>query len=357
MGNREVKREEGDGVVWMETAPWRANKRARVQQRSADVTPTVTESLRIPPTQPPRVERREAAQLPDPMDVALADETELQEQEEDDVPANPGRGECQAIWASLLDVQDEDQVREGLEQASSSSSRPDMQLAPRHVERVKRIIHGMTTEGIIRVSLNLPHVLSSIQAAINEIIQDALDTRKQKQVESLNLNQEEGDIGGEDPEEEVRVEDEDCVEEMEENMLMQHDKHLAGRASQDEAKGTTPPLLAEDRERLVALVRRDTLSEQINAEPALTLLALLGEEPANVAPGNCSESEGEGLATLPELRPAIRRWYSATPQKLRPREWRPSFLGCEEGRPCKTKEPCRGLPGKCNERPRRSPLS
>ena len=52
-----------------------------------------------------------------------------------------------------------------------------------------------------------------------------------------------------------------------------------------------------------------------------TLLALLGEEPAGLRQHLCSEdeeeSEGERLSTLSELRPAIRRWYSASPRQVK----------------------------------------
>ena len=263
----------------------------------------------------------------DTMDAALEDDEELQEQGEEDVPANPGRDECHAIWASLLDVQDEDQVREGLERASSSSSRPDMQLAPRHVERVTRIIHGMTTEGIIRMSINLPHLLHGIQAAIGDIIQDALDIRKRRQIAATDPQREDEDIAFEDQEEEVPVEDEEQRrsrerEDTEENAFMQHPKHTEEQKDKKRKPNEAAPLHAEERARLVQLVR-DTLTEQNNAEPALTLLALLGEEPDCLRHSNCSAGEedsgGEMLTTLPELRPAIRRWYSASPQKFRPR--------------------------------------
>ena len=164
--------EGAEEAVWMETAPWRIHKRAKTQHGGRGEAPTMSESLRIPPTRPPRVEQPAPARELDPMDAALEDEQELREQGEEDVPANPGREESHASWAPLLDVQDEDQVTQGMEHPSSSSSGPDMQLAPRHVERVTHIIHGMTTEGIIRMSINLPHVLHGVQAALGNIVQD-----------------------------------------------------------------------------------------------------------------------------------------------------------------------------------------
>ena len=309
METAQVGEAEGDEVSWMETAPWRANKRARSRQSEPGTRPTMTESFRIPPTRPPRPELAAIAEQRDPMDEAVADDTELEEQGEEDVPANPGREECHAIWASLLDVQDEDQVRDNLERASGSNSRPDMQLAPRHVERVRRIIHGMTTEGIIRMSLNLPQVLHGIQMAINDIIQEALDIRKQKQVKARH--NELAKAQGEDFEEEVQVDDEECEEapaeeEGEDNTLMQNHRSMTRKAEGSEAcAGTTAmPLQEDDKSRLIQAIK-DTLEKQTNAELALALLALLGEEPDSTEQANCSaeeeESGSETLTTLPEL--------------------------------------------------------
>ena len=138
---------------------------------------------------------------------------------------------------------------------------------------------------------------------------------------------EEEDYRLEDQEEEVPVEDEECErgperEDTEENAFMQRPKSTEEHKDEKPKPNEAAPLRAEERAHLVQLVR-DTLAEQNNAEPALTLLALLGEEPDYPKHSNCSASEEtsgeEMLTTLPELRPAIRRWCSTSPQKLKPR--------------------------------------
>ena len=101
----------------------------------------------------------------------------------------------------------------------------------------------------------------------------------------MDPNPGEEGVANEDMEEEVRVEDE-CEEapereEAEENALMQRPKNQAGKDGEARDGKETVPLHAEDRARLVQIAR-ETLSEQMNAEPALTLLALLGEEPAGL---------------------------------------------------------------------------
>ena len=220
----------------------------------------------------------------------------------DQLPSTPTQQECRLLWAGLLEIQDEEAMRADTEEAlaSNASAMPTrLRLASRHLCRIRRLLQGRSMAGLLRLAMALPNLLSGIQEAVAEEIEQELHTRES--CRGSKRSREEGEVSdphdGEEAEEEVAVEDEECELQP---MMQSH-----GRPTPKEESWR--PLTPQEKERLAKVVMT-LLEVQKNAEPSLSIMACLQAPPG---PRDC-EAERDIEVSIGELRPAIIRWLRTT---------------------------------------------
>ena len=311
----------------METAPWRVSRRWAATG-SAERPSVVTHSTRTFPTTSRRTtdaDDDESRRDPGP-DRSEAEggegegggqqseaETNFLTEEDmrnfDQLPATPTQQECRLLWAGLLEIQDEEAMRADTEEAlaSNASAMPTrLRLASRHLCRVRRLLQGRSTDGLLRLAMALPNLLHGIQETVAEEIEQELHTRRASR--GSKRNREDGERSalrkGEDGEEEVEVEDEECELQHDEASMMQ------SRGKPTPKEEAWRPLTPQEKARLAKVIMT-LLEVQKNAEPSLSIMAYIQEPP-----GPCDCEAGRDIeVSIGELRPAIIRWLRATPME------------------------------------------
>ena len=93
----------------------------------------------------------------------------------------PTQHECRLLWAGLLEIQDEEAMREDTAAAllQDGGAMPGrVRLAARHRCRVRRLLHGRSTTGLLRLAIALPNLLSGVQEAVAEEIEHVVQSRQ-----------------------------------------------------------------------------------------------------------------------------------------------------------------------------------
>ena len=185
-------------------------------------------------------------------------------------------------------------------------------LAARHLCRIRRLLHGRSVNGLVRLGLALPSLLNGIQEAVAEEIEHVLQSRQARR----GAKRQRGEAA-EGEEEEVEIEaDEEVEPQHEEVAMMQSNRKMAaGRAT---AKEEAWRPLTQPEKRRVAEIVKALLEFQTNAEPSLTVLAYVEAPPVLCGREPESEEDRDLDISLGELRPALLTWLWATPRQRVP---------------------------------------
>ena len=187
--------------------------------------------------------------------------------------------------------------------ASSSSTMPArIRLAARRVCRLRRLLAGRSTTGLMRLGLALPSLLHEFQEAVAEEIEMVMQSRAATRNKKRKRG-EDHEVEGEE-EEEVEVDEEAEAEpHHDENALMQSRRPGEGRPTLKEE--VWRPISTTEKNRIVEVVKA-LMETQTSAEPSLTVLAYL-EEPVLHGCGEASADEPDLEVSMGELRPALIR--------------------------------------------------
>ena len=235
------------------------------------------------------------------------------------LPPAPTPQECRLLWTGLLEIQDEVamQTDTAAALANNTVTMPTrVTLAARHLCRIRRLLHGRSTVGLLRLATALPGVLNGIQETVADEIEHVLRNRQVNQGTKRARTEGEADDrrAGEEEEEEVPIEEDgELPPQDDETALMQSPSRL-------ETSRPTPKeeawraLTVRERQTLASTVR-SLLGVQSNAEPSLVALAYVDTPPALAGCGLSPEEERQYGVSLSEMRPSILRWLWTTPRE------------------------------------------
>ena len=174
MGRTTENVEDSETTSLMETAPWRVARRwAATAASSADRPAMVTHSARSFPTASRRTghddRTRDGGQAAAP-DTGDADFLTEDIANFEQIPPTPTQRACRLLWAGLLEIQDEEAMREDTADALSQDAVavPERgRLAARHLCRIRRrLLHGRSATGLL-LAMALPNLLSRVQEAVD----------------------------------------------------------------------------------------------------------------------------------------------------------------------------------------------
>ena len=187
--------DEVEQACFMETAPWRVARRwADTGAASSGPPAMLTHSTRSFPTAeehraerdrtlPPETEAPSADGMgPDAAHNGESQEAFLTEediQNFEQLPTAPTQQECRLLWAGLLELQDEEAMREDTDTALSNGTAA-LPSASRHLCRIRKLIQGRSMTGLARLAVALPCVLQGIQETVAEEIEQGNSAQASK---------------------------------------------------------------------------------------------------------------------------------------------------------------------------------
>ena len=179
------------------------------------------------------------------------------------LPTTPTQQECRLLWAGLLELQDEEAMREDTDTALSNGTAAlpsRLTLASRHLCRIRKLIQGRSMTGLTRLAVALPCVLQGIQETVAEEIEQEIQRRQasrgqKRQREDAATDPHPHQEGEGAEEEEIRVEEDEEVELEPDEAAMMQTGRRAGVGTPTAKEGAWRALTRQEKRRLAYVVR------------------------------------------------------------------------------------------------------